>query len=243
MNSTTEDDGLPTSSSSAHHSNQASQPVEENIASEAVNHLDIHEKDCFEGKGMLTTHDTLNSRAVCGVVLQPIDIDDIIDRVMKADDEAAVDQHSDSSSSIDVFKESIDVINLLNHTAGSNVDMLTTNSTDFIQSKPASSPPDDDDGSDLYDAADSLSPPYCDKSLFEADSIESEEEEAPESDGSQRKILNLILTLQQRLQMQGDAADEWENDEDTGYMIVALAEEDFFELEEVPSIHPSLECT
>jgi hypothetical protein len=182
-------------------------------------------------------HDTHN-RAVCGVVLQPIDIDDIIDRVMKADDEAAIDQHSENRSSIDVFKESIDVINLLNHTAGSNVDILTTNSTDFIQSMmPASSPPDDnDDGSDLYDAADNLSPPYCDKSLFETDSIETEEEEVPESDGSQRKILDLILTLQQRLQMQGDAVDEWENDEDTGYMIVALAEEDFFELEEVPSI-------
>jgi hypothetical protein len=182
-------------------------------------------------------HDTHNSRAVCGVVLQPIDIDDIIDRVMKADDEAAIDQHSESSSSIDVFKESLDVINLLNHTAGSNVDILTTNSTDFIQSMPASSPPDDNDDSlDLYDVANNLSPPYCDKSLFETDSIETEEEEVPESDGSQRKILDLILTLQQRLQIQGDAADEWENDEDTGYMIVALAEEDFFELEEVPSI-------
>lgn len=251
MDSTTEDDGLPTSSS-AHHSEQASQPLEV-IALEAVTDIDSHENDCPEGKGILPTviHDTHNSRSVCGVVLQPIDIDDIIDRVMKADDEATIDQYSGTSSSIDVFKESIDVINLLNHTAGSNVDILTTNSTDFIQSMPASSPPDnddDDDGSDLYDAADSLSPPYCDKSLFETDSIETEddeeeeegEEEAPESDGSQRKILNLILTLQQRLQVQGDAADEWENDEDTGYMIVALTEEDFFELEEVPSIYPSI---
>lgn len=238
MDSTIEDDGLLPTSSSAHHSKQASQPVQV-IASEAVTHLDSHEKDSSESKGMLPNviHDTHNSRAVCGVVLQPIDIDDIIDRVMKADDEAAIDQHSESSSSIDVFKESLDVINLLNHTAGSNVDILTTNSTDFIQSMPASSPPDDNDDSlDLYDAANNLSPPYCDKSLFETDSIETEEEEVPESDGSQRKILDLILTLQQRLQIQGDAADEWENDEDTGYMIVALAEEDFFELEEVPSI-------
>jgi len=235
MDSTTED-GL-----SADHEKQAFQPVV--VALEKA-HLDDHDDACSNGEGLLPVVDrdthSSSSRAACGVVLQPIDIDDIIDRVMKADDELTIAQQSGSSSSIDVFKESIDVINLLNHTTGySNVDILTTNSTDFIKPMLASSPNNDDhadsdgdeDVSNLYDTADILKPPY-DKSLFETDSIESDVE-GVDSDGNQRKILDLILTLQQRLQMQGDASDEWENDEDTGYMIIALAEEDFFELEEV----------
>ena len=210
-------------------------PVEVVLEAHSEDHCQ-HINSCEDDVLITSNHDMSSSRAGGGVVLQPIDINDIIDRVMKLDDEVNVDDHIAGSSSnsigIDVFKESLDVINLLNHTPSTAVDILATNSTDFIQPLPT---PATSDRSDYYDADAQLSPPY-DKSLFEADSIESEV--GVESDGSQRKILDLILTLQQRLLAQDDAAaDEWENDEDTGYMVVALAEDDFFELEEVGTLH------
>jgi hypothetical protein len=76
---------------------------------------------------------------------------------------------------------------------------------------------------------------YLDADLAE-DYSEEEDDDDEEIQRRDRDYSSKIFDLISSIQSREFAGDEWENDDDTGYITLSLTEEEFFEFESVSNI-------